>query len=462
MPRRKRPPRRHRQSLRPILQRQHPRRRIVGVMWIAEVGRAVHAERLHRQRTKSAATTCLQRLLRGVRVPHIGQALAALRVGIECRHEAAVRRLHGAHHEIGQLVRHLRKPRIAGRRLRVHAKQLPLVVQHLLEVRHGPRRIHGVAMKAAVELITHATKRHALQRSMHNASRRHIAFARLQKAQQRRLRKLGRTAKAPMHAIMKRNQRLRRRRFHRHIHRATHSRKFHLGLHQPRDLGRLRQHLRALIAPRQCQPLQQFGKRDAPHARLGRKVCARKERLQRHRIQEHMQRPPATRAPLGDRREHLTRRHPHRIQVRSRLAVHLHAHIVAIHHGGDARVLEAFVLHHMAPVAGAVADADEQRHIALPRLGDGRLAPRPPRHGVARVLTQIGAGLAREAVHTGHLATVGRIGAILVHACNPQDSRVPMMASCTRHRSPSGSCLRSPWRSAPRCGRSVRACHATR
>ena len=317
-------------------------------------------------------------------------------------------------------------------------------------------------MKATVQLITHATKRHALQRSMHHAGRSHIAFARLQKAQQRRLRKLGRAAEAAMHAIMERHQCLRRGRLNRRIHRATRGCKFHLGLHQPRDLGRLRQHLRALIAPRQRQSLQQLGKRDAPHARLGRKVGARKERLQRHRIQEHMQRPSAAWAPLGDRREHLARRHPNSIKIRSRLAVHLHAHIVAPHHRRDARVLETLVLHHMAPVAGAVADAHQQRHIALARLGDGRLAPRPPRHRIARMLAQVGAGLATKAVHTGHRAIRGRIGAILVHACNPQDSRVPMMASCTRHRSPSGSCLPSPWRWAPRCGRSARACHATR
>src|SRR6185312_5371031 len=65
------------------------------------------------------------------------------------------------------------------------------------------------------------------------------------------------------------------------------------------------------------------------------------------------------------------------------------------------RRFEALVRHHMAPVAGGVADREQDRPVGAPGLGQRLLAPRPPMHRVVGVLQQVGAGLGAEAVHAG-------------------------------------------------------------
>src|SRR5215468_7021365 len=52
----------------------------------------------------------------------------------------------------------------------------------------------------------------------------------------------------------------------------------------------------------------------------------------------------------------------------------------------------------MAPMAGGVADREQDRPIGASCLRDRLLAPRPPMHGVVGVLQQVGAGLATQAI----------------------------------------------------------------
>ena len=68
---------------------------------------------------------------------------------------------------------------------------------------------------------------------------------------------------------------------------------------------------------------------------------------------------------------------------------------------GDGGVLEALVRHDVAPVAGGVADGEQDRLVGALGLGQRLGAPGPPVHGVVLVLQQIGAGLAGEAVFGG-------------------------------------------------------------
>ena len=64
-------------------------------------------------------------------------------------------------------------------------------------------------------------------------------------------------------------------------------------------------------------------------------------------------------------------------------------------------VLERLALHHVAPVAGRVADREQDRPILLARAREGLLAPRVPVDGVVLVLEEVRRGLVCEPV--GHL-----------------------------------------------------------
>src|SRR5262249_20076886 len=71
---------------------------------------------------------------------------------------------------------------------------------------------------------------------------------------------------------------------------------------------------------------------------------------------------------------------------------------------GDGFVFERLVGHHVAPVAGRVADGDEDRHVTPGGLGERRLGPRPPVDRVVLVLEQIGRGGIGEPVHASTLS----------------------------------------------------------
>ena len=62
-------------------------------------------------------------------------------------------------------------------------------------------------------------------------------------------------------------------------------------------------------------------------------------------------------------------------------------------------VLERLVLHHVAPVAGRVADREQDRPVLLAGAGERLVAPGVPVDRVLGVLEQVGAGLRGEPVH---------------------------------------------------------------
>ena len=53
--------------------------------------------------------------------------------------------------------------------IEVELRQLRVVVEHLLEVRHEPFGIHGVAGEAAAELVVNAARGHAVAGVQHHA-----------------------------------------------------------------------------------------------------------------------------------------------------------------------------------------------------------------------------------------------------------------------------------------------------
>ncbi len=110
------------------------------------------------------------------------------------------------------------------------------------------------------------------------------------------------------------------------------------------------------------------------------------------RREEHRQGP----APVAGHR--LDHRLVDLVEVRPLLAVHLHADEVLVHPTGDGLVLEGLPLHHVAPVAGGVADGEQDGPVEAAGLGQGLLAPGPPPHRVVGVLEQVGARLVDQAV----------------------------------------------------------------
>ena len=111
------------------------------------------------------------------------------------------------------------------------------------------------------------------------------------------------------------------------------------------------------------------------------------------------------RAPLGGE-EHrhrpaavpghgLDRVHVDAVQVGPLLAVDLDADEALVHLGGRLGVLERLMGHHVAPVAGRVADREQDRLVLGPGPLQGLGAPRVPVDRVVGVLEEVGAGLAR-------------------------------------------------------------------
>jgi hypothetical protein len=80
------------------------------------------------------------------------------------------------------------------------------------------------------------------------------------------------------------------------------------------------------------------------------------------------------------------------------LAVDLDADEAVVEAGRHQRVLEGLVGHDVAPVAGRVADRQEDRLVLGRRFGEGFGAPRVPVDRIVGVLSQVGAGFCSQAV----------------------------------------------------------------
>ena len=121
------------------------------------------------------------------------------------------------------------------------------------------------------------------------------------------------------------------------------------------------------------------GEAGHPRASRRRKVGAAEERLELGR-EEDRHRPAAVPAL-----KRLDRRHVDLVEVGPLLAVDLDVDEMLVHQGRDRGVLEALVLHHVAPVAGRVADREEDRPVLGLRPGQRLGTPRDTsRPGYAR------------------------------------------------------------------------------
>src|SRR5262249_9958857 len=99
--------------------------------------------------------------------------------------------------------------------------------------------------------------------------------------------------------------------------------------------------------------------------------------------------------------------HVHRVDVGPLLAIDLDGDVVLVQIRRDLLVLERLLRHHVAPVAGRVADAEQDRPLLVPRPGEGLVAPRIPVDGVVGVLAEGRAGAAGAAGWGGRRAGGG-------------------------------------------------------
>ncbi len=339
-----------------------------------------------------------------VAAPDVEPAFVSFGVGIDARVEPAFRRAHLAQHPVRRVTRRPQEQRFAGgeRRPRKHRQQLPVVVQHLLEMRNAPRGVDRITRKAAAQLVVDAALGHAGQGERGHVQRLQVgvgvARTRAPVAQAAldawRLRELGggpETAEAgieiPFEQLPGGEQR--------GGAECGLAGRFAGGqaLEGQGELGVLPLNVGCMSLEIPGHPAQHLGEPRHSLARLLRKVGSPEEGPAIRRREEQGQR-PAPRA-LGDE---LLGGLIDPVEVRTFLAVDLDVDEQLVHQGRDPRIFEGFVRHDVAPVTGGIAH--RQQH-GLVRLRGGRerlLAPRVPIDGILRMLEQIRTGFGGEAI----------------------------------------------------------------
>lgn len=411
VPPRPRPLRARRQQ--PLLDGDHPR----GVHQALDVGELEDRGALFERALLGDAEISGGEL--GVLLPQYGAQLlrrpyVVRALGVPARTVVAVRVQRGgeaalfgaqfADHEVGGLdgdptgqVRAGGPPQVG-----VGPAQQGVVVEHLLEVRHGPVRVHRIARESAAELVVDAAAGHRRAGRLRHFQGRRGAGARVvteQEFQRHGRRELGRAAESAVHRVEFAGQ-------------AHQGGVQLLGARRPPVRGqRLGQRpsrqvgddpagdladLVAAVRPGAAYPFQ-----DLPEGRhavtgLGREVGAEVEGLGVGGEEDGHR--PAALAGGG-----LHGLHVDGVDVRALLAIHLDGHEVFVEQLGGGLVLEAFVGHHMTPVARAVADAEQHRHTAPPGFLERIGGPGPPVDRVVGVLKQIRGSLMSQAVRHGSI-----------------------------------------------------------
>ena len=342
--------------------------------------------------------------------PHVERALRRTPVGtggvgVQRGREPALGGAQVGQQPLGGLLDHTPGQRVrrGAPPVRVDPQELCVVVEHLLEVRHHPRGVHAVPREPARQLVVDPAAGHRLQRALGHPGRGRGAAgpgdASRDAGATPAASKAG-TSGAPEPAtrsVVHGGYGCERGIGHHGVEGRTVT---WLGARARAggDLARAAEHLRPPRSPRAHDCLDDVPERRYLPDRVRGIVRTREERLA-VRSGPHRHRPtPVAGQGLG-------RRHVHGVDVGTLLPVHLHRDDVGIEVGSHRSVLERLVRHHVAPVAGRVADRDQDGDVAALGLGERLGPPLPPVDRVARVLAQVGAGRCREAV--GHAPQPG-------------------------------------------------------
>ena len=119
-------------------------------------------------------------------------------------------------------------------------------------------------------------------------------------------------------------------------------------------------------------------------------------------------REPDVEGPATVAGQRLHERHVDVIDVGAFLPVHLDGDKMLIELGGDGFVRKGLFGHDVAPVAGAVADGEEDGFVLGLGLGEGLFAPRIPVHGIVGVLTQVRGFFVDQPIRIGRDQTHGQ------------------------------------------------------
>ncbi len=108
-----------------------------------------------------------------VRRPRERQPFDAVRVGVLRRGEAAAIEPELAQRVLDRLLDDAPVTILAGHEpaVQVRRDEQRVVVEHLLEVRHEPLLVDGVAVEAAADEVVHAAGRHAVERAAREVER---------------------------------------------------------------------------------------------------------------------------------------------------------------------------------------------------------------------------------------------------------------------------------------------------
>ncbi len=329
------------------------------------------------------------------RVPDVELSFDPLAVGILGREEGAARCAHVAQNVGEDLPGGLLHERPAGQLegLKKAQRHQGLVVEHLLEVGEQPLLVRGVAVKPEAHVVPDPAQAHGAEGAVDHLERPGLARARMvpqQEVKPVRGGELGRLLEPPVAGIVAQRQllvspvqkpqagRLVRAEFE--------------GLGQPPGdlLGRGGDFVR-LQGPERPHALAEIDQAHASETRALGQVGGGEERLAL-RGHANAERPAAAAA------RHLAGRHVNGIDVGPLLPVHLDADEGRVQMAGRLLVLEGFLLHHVAPVAGGIPDGEKDRLVLGFGRGEALLVPGRPVHGVVGMLEEIGVFFVYEAV----------------------------------------------------------------
>ena len=300
--------------------------------------------------------------------------------------ELAHHEIHGIHRDAfeGRLVEH-----VGG--VEVELREQRVVVEHLLEVRHRPAGVGHVAEEPPADLVAKPQRRHRPEREAQESRERVDRLSSLRVEEQRELRGgwklllLAEPAREPVgHLRGLLRERIAQRAHAGGVHgfrRGPATGAFeHVG-----DSARRRRERVAVDLPSAHDLLEQ------PLEVCGGQVG---EPEQRDPVRgEHDVERPAGVAQRG-----LHEPQELRVERRIELAIDLHGDEVRVELCRRIAVGEALALHHVAPVAGEVADGDEDQPVLGAGLRDELRAPLLPVHRIARVQPQVGRCGVREGI----------------------------------------------------------------
>ena len=325
-----------------------------------------------------------QHRLHLLRSPNIELPFLAFAVGVLGAVEPAKRVGHVAEHVVERLADDAEVVFPLGLLpgVEITAGQHGIVVQHFLEVRHEPLGIDAIAMESAAEMVVDAACRHVIERDDDHLQQRFVPRsppASQQEVEVRGVGKLGRGAETAQ-AVVEGLGQIGFGRFQRGLVQlgrlVAHEVR---GLEKLHGLFRLLEDVAAALAPRGGHGREHVAeaRHSAPPAR--RPVRAAEERLLFGR-EEDRHRPSA----LAGHRLH--RLHVDLVQVRPLFAIDLDTDEIAVQAFRDRGVLETLVGHHVAPVAGRIADREKDRLLLRAGTQKRFRAPRLPIDGVLGVL----------------------------------------------------------------------------